>query len=524
MPLLTRSFPDDIHSPRPHDFSAAVRRAALCVLLTTSLPLFATTLEVPGAFSTIQSAIDAAADGDRIEVGPGTYLETINFAGKDITVIAAAGPFSTFIDAEQSGVVATFESGESSEAILEGFTLTNGQSGFLFTGNGGGLSIVGSSPTIRGNRIVGNITSWAGAGAYVQNGSPRFEGNHFENGTFFCLISDAPCGEGGGIFVENGTVTIENNTFVGNIAPSQGGAIFAGVDANVLITHNQFFENTGGSGGAVLCAPGSTVTSVNNLFVGNVAQGYYTLLGQVDGTAGAVWVQSGASATFRNDTVTENEASGFNGVASGGGVRLDSDTATITQCIFWNNVSPIASQISAVPGVEVVFSSVEGGFPGFANIDADPLFVSGSLGDFYLSQIAAGDPAQSPAVDAGDPALPIISGSTRTDHAPDTGVVDLGFHFGASSFGFRRGDINEDGNRDIGDAVFALAALFQIGAPQPNCEDAMDVNDDSNIDVGDPVFLLTSLFQPGSDPVPPPVNCGSDPSADTLSCTDPECP
>ena len=39
-----------------------------------------------GQFTTIQSAIDGCNDGDTVVVQPGTYLENINFNGKNIVV------------------------------------------------------------------------------------------------------------------------------------------------------------------------------------------------------------------------------------------------------------------------------------------------------------------------------------------------------------------------------------------------------------------------------------------------------
>jgi hypothetical protein len=65
---------------------------------------------------------------------------------------------------------------------------------------------------------------------------------------------------------------------------------------------------------------------------------------------------------------------------------------------------------------------------GPGNIDADPLFVTGPNGEFYLSQTAAGQGEDSPCVGAGDPGGELVWGITRTDHVLDSGVVDMGYH------------------------------------------------------------------------------------------------
>jgi len=98
--------------PRP-----AVVVAALFVasLLSVSVPrsvAASTILHVPGDYPTIQAAIDAAVAGDTVLVDPGTYVETINFRGKAITVKSAYGPKVTFIDGNRRGSVVTFDSRE----------------------------------------------------------------------------------------------------------------------------------------------------------------------------------------------------------------------------------------------------------------------------------------------------------------------------------------------------------------------------------------------------------------------------
>jgi len=72
---------------------------------------------------------------------------------------------------------------------------------------------------------------------------------------------------------------------------------------------------------------------------------------------------------------------------------------------------------------------VEGGKEGEGNLDADPLFVSGPQGDYYLSQIDAGQPEESPCVNRGDLTWPVPNAATRTDEVSDIWPVDMGYHY-----------------------------------------------------------------------------------------------
>ena len=75
-------------------------------------------------YCSIQTAIDAAVDTDEIVVAPGTYFETINFLGKAITLRSSDGPDVTTIDGTGNFHVVQCVSGEGSETVLEGFTVT----------------------------------------------------------------------------------------------------------------------------------------------------------------------------------------------------------------------------------------------------------------------------------------------------------------------------------------------------------------------------------------------------------------
>ncbi|GMU39072.1 MAG: hypothetical protein KJ057_17610 [Phycisphaerae bacterium] len=74
----------------------------------------------------------------------------------------------------------------------------------------------------------------------------------------------------------------------------------------------------------------------------------------------------------------------------------------------------------------------DGRVDGAGNFDLDPLFVATPAGDCYLSQIAAGQGADSPCVNAGSveaSSFDFLSGTTtRTDHAADRDLADLGYH------------------------------------------------------------------------------------------------
>src|SRR6186997_1937016 len=104
-------------------FAAAL--AAVC-LATVAFAAQARTIRVPAEVATIQGAIDAAATGDRVLVAPGTYLESIDFNGKAITVVSDKGAEVTVIDAGGQRSVARFHTGEARTSVLKGFTLRNG--------------------------------------------------------------------------------------------------------------------------------------------------------------------------------------------------------------------------------------------------------------------------------------------------------------------------------------------------------------------------------------------------------------
>ena len=116
----------------------------LSVLLGYAVPSFALAdiIHVPADYPTVQSAIDAATDGDEIIVAPGTYNEILFISGKTITLRSSDGPEVTTIDGTDlyESVVTTWSVGPG--AVIQGFTVTGGDA---YIDQGGGMHIGGQS-------------------------------------------------------------------------------------------------------------------------------------------------------------------------------------------------------------------------------------------------------------------------------------------------------------------------------------------------------------------------------------------
>jgi hypothetical protein len=286
-------------------------------------------INVPDDFTKIQDAINSSVDGDTILVAPGTYIENINFRGKNILLSShylfdedVSFINTTIIDGSNpqnpdTASVVIFLSGEENTAILQGFTITGGKGTKIFDGFfvriGGGIIIFNSSPTIRHNIIAFNES--------INSAGVSFK-------------------SGGGIAADISSAIISNNIIYKNKSQDGGG---------VQLGHNN---------------PGSIFR--NNIVAYNT--NYPTGVGR-----GGVWIR-GDQGKFINNTIAFN----FSGTSGGIGM-VHNPILNIENCIIYGNTTGSSNpQIVGSGIISITNSNIEGGWAGVGNIDENPLFIENS--------------------------------------------------------------------------------------------------------------------------------------------------
>jgi len=206
----------------------ALTLAIVALLSQAALPA---TIVVPDDYTTIQGAINAALNGDTILVRPGTYMETIDFIGKAVTVRSEWGPYVTTIDANKGDNCVRFTNGEQQDSILKGFELTNARG---YTQDGGAIYCYRASPTISSNRIIGNEADYGG-GMHLYDNSHAVVVNN--------IIAGNIAGAGGAISCSDSNPTVTNNTIVGNDAGHYAGGVYC-YRSSPQITNTIVWNNT----------------------------------------------------------------------------------------------------------------------------------------------------------------------------------------------------------------------------------------------------------------------------------------
>jgi beta propeller repeat protein len=375
-------------------------RTGLVLIVLMGASCYAAVRQVPGRYPSVQQAIDACNDGDTVVVAPGVYRETINFGGKDI-VLTGTDPNDaevvgrTVIDAHEDGTPVTFESGETSRAVLTGFTimggtgtLAGGSSGTYKIFQGGGIYCSYGSPTITHNVIVGNHLPYV---------------NEQRGNTWYYEVS-----YGGGIFTGSGQPTITHNV-IGDNSAYEGGGVFALWGA---VADNVIYGNSAAYGGGVLITAGQLL---NNTIVGNGCG-----MDPESGQGGNIYADLG----YRGDLVVANNI--ICGATSGGGLfyspKLRTDVIRFND--VWNN-APANYGLDDPRTGNAIFTADADWTGQFGNVSVDPVFVGAPSRDYH---IAAG----SPCISAGDPICLPASGTKDMDGDPR--VFGLRVDIGADEY------------------------------------------------------------------------------------------
>jgi hypothetical protein len=236
--------------------------------------LWAAIIHVPTEQPSIQAAINAAMDGDTVEVADGTYGGdgwcNVSFGGRAVLVRSANGPGACIIDC--AGPIPsrafTFDHAEDSTSILDGLTVLNGK-GRSQDGDsvdvGGAIACLGaSSPTIRRCVFVHNQVDRGLGGAIVclNGAAPVIDSCVFRNNWGLTGSS-----KGGAVAAVASAPVLRSCTFDSNAAYA-GGAMYFEACPSVLVESCTAYANTAERGGAIAFA-GGDYDIRSSSFIGN---------------------------------------------------------------------------------------------------------------------------------------------------------------------------------------------------------------------------------------------------------------
>ena len=189
-------------------------------------------LHVPADYSTIQSAVDAAAPNDTVLVAPGVYDESVNLRGKAILVKSDIPDGATVrAPLETRSFVA--QSGETAATRVIGFRLTR-------------------------------QAEWGG-GALISNASPVFDS---------CTFVDCRNHTGGGVLASGGAASLIACDFVGCFVDGAGGGLYGGggairaIGASLTIERCSVTATYGGQGAIMMQEGGGASVIRHSVFTG----------------------------------------------------------------------------------------------------------------------------------------------------------------------------------------------------------------------------------------------------------------
>lgn len=381
-----------------------MKTSFLPILFTVLLSLFhfnsnSQIINVPADYSSIQSALDNANEGDTVLVQPGTYYENIIWPlTQGIKLFSNGDSTNTVIDGNnQSRVILFYPNFHyDSTTIIRGFKITKGKGGiYLSYANiileklnisnnisnsyGGGISCNQSNPIIRNVQIKYNSvipTSFAlGGGIYCTGSSPNISNteilyNHLETGASYYYgsgfyggynsdpvfsnvnISNNTSGSDGtyyhgtGVHLSKNSNPTFNNVIISNNTSGNGGNYYYGNGVYISRESNSQFNNvnitnnTSGNGGSYYKGGGIYIDRDSDAIFTNVSiNSNSTGSGSFINEGGGVYINDCNSIILKNSVIADNKigSTQINRNCYGGGIRSNSDNLELINVTIVNN-------------------------------------------------------------------------------------------------------------------------------------------------------------------------------------------
>ena len=374
-------------------------------------------------YKLLRDGVAGVARGTKVCVAAGTYSEADNTIRVwDADRLYLEGGYepvgwSRDIEVNETIIDATghntwncvgFSNGEGS--VIDGFTITGANSREYMAG----ISLWNASSVVIRNCKINNCNRAINVG---ENSSCIIEN---------CVMQG---GNQGGAGMEGISIWQADSVEIRNSSITEYGLYGIYANCNSLLVRDSYIARNG-TYGIQLYASSNLI--FNNIIENNGAEGTHSFSNDnvsiisntilENGGAGGIYFGDINSITIQNNILAGND--------SGWGKRgIYQSSPCITRLITNNNSYGHTTANYGNCGTDT-------GQDG--NISADPLFVTGPEGDYYLSQIEAGQGSDSPCIDSGSDTaenLGLSNMTTRTDEVPDSGVADMGYHYACGASG-----------------------------------------------------------------------------------------
>ncbi|MGD0785390.1 MAG: S8 family serine peptidase [Sedimentisphaerales bacterium] len=400
--------------------------------------------------------------------------------------------------------------------------------GALCTENTGFEDANDAIPTIENCKFINN-RACVGGGAYWKGATGHLKNNIFENCTSMM---------GGGIALVDSNSTIIECNISNNIASNaagQGGGIYCDT-SNAMFYDSQIRDNNAVVSGGGVYFTGNAEPNMHNCLITN---------NNANSNGGGISANWNTTLRLSNCTITNNTASGIGFTSGyGGALSCDYDANTaILNSILRNDIAAYGPEISIGNSsdsadkrgakVSVSYSDVTGGSAdafvdtphgcilnwGAGNIITNPLFATGFLGNYYLSQTPL-QTDNSPCVNTGSGSAisrGMYKHTTRTDNVIDFGIVDMGYHYVLASSGLL-GDLNFDGAVNLEDLAIFMLYWLDNNCSYPYWCNGTDLNEDGRVDFEDFALFAENYGKNETvPPIPDPMTWAISPQADSTT-------